>query len=57
MHKEAQKCYGLGLGIAIFIPRMSGRKKECIARSIEECKRLYGLGTYREYEPLSVKSA
>ena len=31
--------------------------KECVARSVEECKQLYGLGTYREYELLSVKSA
>lgn len=33
------------------------KEKECIARSIEECKQLYGLGTYREYRLISVKSA
>ena len=33
------------------------KEKECIARSVDECKQLYGLGTYREYELLSVKSA
>ena len=33
------------------------KEKECIARSVEECKQLYGLRTYREYELLSIKSA
>lgn len=33
------------------------KEKECIARSVEECKQLYGLGIYREYELLSIKSA
>lgn len=33
------------------------KEKECIASSIEECKRVYGLGTYREYRLLSIESA
>ena len=31
------------------------RKQSCIVRSVEECKRIYGLGIDCEYRILSVK--
>lgn len=31
------------------------RTQSCIVRSVEECKRIYGLGTDCEYEILEVK--
>ena len=30
-------------------------KQECVVRSIEECKRIYGLGVDCEYRIISVK--
>ena len=31
------------------------REQECIVRSVEECKRIYGLGIDCEYEIISVE--
>lgn len=31
------------------------RKQECIVSSVEECKRIYGLGVDCEYRILSIK--
>ena len=32
------------------------REQECYARSLEECKRIYGLGVYCEYRIVSIES-